>query len=416
MNNIERAKLIKKIISDRALDSLTKRLYLGSIISAAFKDEGFDIILVGGSAVEFYTAGGYMTGDADFHVYANADKERVMHELGFEGNSRNYSLGDQYIEFVSDKFSGNRNRVITQKCAYGYVKIIGLEDILLDRIAASGNHFEQVRKPSAEWAVSLMYSYFHEIDWKYVKDKTVEDGSRKEFKHLYFRVLELRRFNAYRDAANILGIEIGDSYPKEKDAELFALMKKSSLKLSSSEIRLALREYSPYISNDFEAYNLELSLIGKSPVVRKFSRDKKINVVAEDSIIKNAVHFTPEWLKLRDNLYQCEYPCGFIGMINWIREDLYMVSFGSSGVPSNKWKDITSRHGFISAVKWCNDHWLSKDPGFVIDGRGDMIVEVDHSWAESRIQKIRSGNCLGNKLSDKPVNPDGNGGPGGGRK
>ena len=324
------------------MDPLTKRLYLGSIISAAFKDEGFDIILVGGSAVEFYTAGGYMTGDADFHVYANADKERVMHELGFEGNSRNYSLGDQYIEFVSDKFSGNRNRVITQKCAYGYVKIIGLEDILLDRIAVSGNHFEQVLKPSAEWAVSLMYSHFHEIDWKYVKEKTVEDGSRKEFKHLYFRVLELRRFNAYRDAASILGIEIGDSYSKEKDAELFALMKKSSLKLSSSEIRLALREYSPYISNDFEAYNLELSLIGKSPVVRKFNRDKKINVVAEDSIIKNAVHFTPEWFKLRDNLYQCEYPCGFIGMINWIREDLYMVSFGSSAVPSNKWKDITS--------------------------------------------------------------------------
>lgn len=44
MNNIERAKLIKKIISDRALDPLTKRLYLGSVINCGVKPTG---LLVG---------------------------------------------------------------------------------------------------------------------------------------------------------------------------------------------------------------------------------------------------------------------------------------------------------------------------------------------------------------------------------
>ena len=143
MDNKERAKQIKKIANDDTLNDLSKRLKIGAIITSAFKEKGFDIILTGGTAVEYYTAGNYMTGDSDYHIRADADKEKIMHELGFIGENRNYRLDGQYIEFVSTEYMGEKDRVIKQKTKYGDINIIGLEDILIDRINGT-KFFDQV--------------------------------------------------------------------------------------------------------------------------------------------------------------------------------------------------------------------------------------------------------------------------------
>ena len=47
-------------------DLLERALKLAGLITALFQRHGFALVVVGGSAVEFYTEGGYMSGDIDF--------------------------------------------------------------------------------------------------------------------------------------------------------------------------------------------------------------------------------------------------------------------------------------------------------------------------------------------------------------
>ena len=47
-------------------DLLERALKLSGLITTLFQRQGFPLVVVGGSAVEFYTEGGYMSGDIDF--------------------------------------------------------------------------------------------------------------------------------------------------------------------------------------------------------------------------------------------------------------------------------------------------------------------------------------------------------------
>jgi len=47
-------------------DLLERALKLSGLVTTMFQRRGFPLVVVGGSAVEFYTEGGYMSGDIDF--------------------------------------------------------------------------------------------------------------------------------------------------------------------------------------------------------------------------------------------------------------------------------------------------------------------------------------------------------------
>ncbi len=45
---------------------LEKAMKLSGLVTRVFRDAGWNLVVVGGSAVEFYTEGAYMSGDVDF--------------------------------------------------------------------------------------------------------------------------------------------------------------------------------------------------------------------------------------------------------------------------------------------------------------------------------------------------------------
>lgn len=47
-------------------DLLERALKLSGLVTTLFAEQGYRLVVVGGSAVEFYTEGGYMSGDIDF--------------------------------------------------------------------------------------------------------------------------------------------------------------------------------------------------------------------------------------------------------------------------------------------------------------------------------------------------------------
>ena len=47
-------------------DLLERAMKLSGLVTTLFQERGFPLVVVGGSAVEFYTEGGYMSGVIDF--------------------------------------------------------------------------------------------------------------------------------------------------------------------------------------------------------------------------------------------------------------------------------------------------------------------------------------------------------------
>ncbi len=59
----EIAAALKLVREESDLNS--KSLLLAGLVSELFRERGFEPVVVGGSAIEFYTDGAYMSGDTD---------------------------------------------------------------------------------------------------------------------------------------------------------------------------------------------------------------------------------------------------------------------------------------------------------------------------------------------------------------
>lgn len=131
------------------------------------KEFANELVIVGGSAVEFYTAASYMTKDIDFIAKDDFQIAKIMTSLGF-------SIGEGYtwfhpdisvvVEFPKPPLLGDISRVTEVKTEYGVAEIIGVEDIILDRL--KGREFWQDNNELPEM---MIYSHYESIDFVYLR-------------------------------------------------------------------------------------------------------------------------------------------------------------------------------------------------------------------------------------------------------
>ena len=132
---------IKKAIADitSTSDLLERALKLAGLITTLFQQHGFPLVVVGGSAVEFYTEGGYMSGDIDFcRKSLNAIPPRLMQEiiseLGGKGVARSWEVCGLYVDLLGilENESVLPDREL--ETPFGTVRIIPPELALVERI------------------------------------------------------------------------------------------------------------------------------------------------------------------------------------------------------------------------------------------------------------------------------------------
>ena len=132
---------IKKAIADitSTSDLLERALKLAGLITTLFQRHGFPLVVVGGSAVEFYTEGGYMSGDIDFcRKSLNAIPPRLMQEiiseLGGKGVARSWEVCGLCVDLlgVLENESVLPNREL--ETPFGTVRIIPPELALVERV------------------------------------------------------------------------------------------------------------------------------------------------------------------------------------------------------------------------------------------------------------------------------------------
>jgi hypothetical protein len=150
-------------------DLLERALKLAGLVTSMFQQHGFPLVVVGGSAVEFYTEGGYMSGDIDFcRKSLKAIPPRLMQEviaeLGGRGVARSWMVCGLCVDLLGilENESVLPNRELDTP--YGTVRIIPPELALVERVLIA-NH-----PPSQELLVTakkMMVAAVNDVnfDW-----------------------------------------------------------------------------------------------------------------------------------------------------------------------------------------------------------------------------------------------------------
>jgi predicted nucleotidyltransferase len=161
---------------------LEKQLYVAAAISGAFEEKGIYAVLVGGTVVEYYTAGGYTTGDIDMVLppLEKMEIERVMQELGFERfEDYRHWLHPKIpvpVEFPPGPLQmGHLPVQEVNEIEIGKIKlkILRVEDILLDRLIMAQEWKDLQAQAQSEM---LMDAHYVKMDWPYVHRKASELG------------------------------------------------------------------------------------------------------------------------------------------------------------------------------------------------------------------------------------------------
>jgi hypothetical protein len=170
-------------------DPLVKHLLLAGLCSKIFSRRGFQLIVVGGSAVEFYTEGAYTSGDIDFCVaYSERalsvrDRQELMGSLKGEGGPRSWKVAGVYVDILGLYENAARTKPRVMETAFGDVAVAQIEELIVEKIFVS--HYPTPYPPALDCARKLVAAGLKkdvEIDWKEVRRiaKLPEYGNERQ--------------------------------------------------------------------------------------------------------------------------------------------------------------------------------------------------------------------------------------------
>lgn len=155
-------------------DPLERRLMFVGLLTRGVVGLGWTPpVVVGGHAVEFYTAGGYTTVDIDL-AGASEPVAQVLAAWGFAREGRHWydvNLG-LVVEVPGSPLAPSElEHVVTLRIGGDRVKIIGIEDLIVDRLAAC-KHWGH--RDSCEWAARLL-AVADDVDEEYLARRCAEE-------------------------------------------------------------------------------------------------------------------------------------------------------------------------------------------------------------------------------------------------
>src|SRR5437870_6443685 len=154
-----------------------KMLLIGYLTERLEKEKPESVYVVGGQAVETYTAGQFRTGDIDIVTPDSKAAEQILKRIGFEREGMiwlNKTLG--LAIHIVGSFTKNSEKARIIHAGPYKVRIVGVEDLIMDRLAAAKFWNSQV---DLEQAKALWKGFRKQIDLQYLRkrarDEKVED-------------------------------------------------------------------------------------------------------------------------------------------------------------------------------------------------------------------------------------------------
>lgn len=160
-------------------DLARRRLVALALVADRLSEDGIEPILVGGAALELYTAGGYATGDVDLALPNAPEVDRAFADLGFSKRGRFWIREELDLLFEAPAPAGLPGETAprTELDVEGLrVVVIGIEDLLLDRLRAAV-HWRS--DEDRRWSRRLALLYADKIDWDYLRDRAASHPAER---------------------------------------------------------------------------------------------------------------------------------------------------------------------------------------------------------------------------------------------
>ncbi len=120
-------------------DPTLKSAKLASLCSTLWAERGVELIVVGGSAIEFLTEGAYASGDLDVcranrPTLSVPERKEVMALLEAKGGPRNWQVAGMYLDLLGPAESFARTPFRRIEGPYGNFLVMKPEDLLVERV------------------------------------------------------------------------------------------------------------------------------------------------------------------------------------------------------------------------------------------------------------------------------------------
>lgn len=119
-------------------DLLERALKLAGLVTRLFREAGWDLVVVGGSAVEFFTEGSYMSGDIDLcrRTLVPIPLRRaqdLMGQIGATGGPRSWKVAGLFVDILGllENEAATPCRTITTP--YGMISVVPAELAVVER-------------------------------------------------------------------------------------------------------------------------------------------------------------------------------------------------------------------------------------------------------------------------------------------
>lgn len=124
---------------ERTGNLLEKSMKLAGLVTRVFSEAGWPLVVVGGSAVEFYTEGAYMSGDIDLcRNTSNAIPLRkaqdLMARLGATGGPRSWRVAGLFVDLLGLLENEAKTPLRTIQTPYGPISLVPAELALVERV------------------------------------------------------------------------------------------------------------------------------------------------------------------------------------------------------------------------------------------------------------------------------------------
>jgi hypothetical protein len=156
-------------------DSTIKHLKLASLVTALFRERGVELVVVGGSAIEFYTEGAYVSGDVDLciaspSVLTARQRQEIMAQLEGKGGPRSWQVAGAFVDVLASFENLARTPIRSLSAPYGEVRVSPVEELIVERVLVS--KYPEEYAPARECANKLLASALSgevEVDWNEVQ-------------------------------------------------------------------------------------------------------------------------------------------------------------------------------------------------------------------------------------------------------
>jgi len=159
-------------------DLFKRRIQFIAFLTEKLKEQGVDTILVGGEAIDLYTAGNFATSDIDLLVTNRAVTEKLLNKFGFgkevNGLWFNKDL-NIVIQVIPEPYSGDPARLRKFRIKDFELRVAAPEDLIANRLY-SKKFRESNPQRDSEQAIALLKIFADSIDNTYLNKVAKRDN------------------------------------------------------------------------------------------------------------------------------------------------------------------------------------------------------------------------------------------------